>query len=284
MVVDSGTDRVFTASPVDGSIINPNFIVDENLSTPIHAIDSGRGTVLISDQILDSVREYDLSGNFIRTVTDNVTSGIDNIRGIAVRGNDLFVTVGGGTFTGTVQRINLTTGARINTFASVGGSPWHILFRANDALISNSADDTIARVDSITGAILGTFHSSDGVNGIDFPQQMFERSNGNILVGGFSLPTGVYEYTSTGTQVAALAPGLGQRGVWELQNGEYLFTAGTRFATVNPGTGTVTDISNVLGNNLRFISLLGGRASAPEPTTIALLLLGGVLGMRVRRR
>ncbi|GAB4456286.1 MAG: hypothetical protein OHK0029_13910 [Armatimonadaceae bacterium] len=288
LVVDSGNDRVLTVNPVDGSVLNPNFIVDSTFLTPIHAINSGRGTILVSDQLLDSVREYDLNGNFIRTVTDNATSGIDNIRGIAVRGNDLFVTVGGGTFTGTVQRIDLTTGARIGTFADVGGSPWFVLFRENDALISNSSDDNISRVDALTGAILGVFHDSDGASGIDFPQQLHERSNGNILAGGFSLPTGVYEYNGiTGAQVGVFAEGLGQRGVWELENGNYLFTAGTRLSVVNPGTNTITDILNDTTktplDSFRYISRFTVVA-APEPGTFALMALGLIGGGIVVRR
>jgi len=87
LIPNSGRDQIWQVSAFDGSIISQNYIFDAALSTPNHAIASGRGTIFISDQILDSVREYDLNANYLGDVA-GAAQGLDNIRGIAVRNGE----------------------------------------------------------------------------------------------------------------------------------------------------------------------------------------------------
>nr|HMS55864.1 hypothetical protein [Fimbriimonadaceae bacterium] len=69
LVPDFTGDRVLAFSPLDGSLINANFIVDvANLESPKSAFDSGRGTVLVADQISDSVFEYSYGGAYLGKV------------------------------------------------------------------------------------------------------------------------------------------------------------------------------------------------------------------------
>lgn len=272
LIPDSGTDRIWSFSPIDGSLINNAFITnDGHFQLPFNAIDSGRGTIFISDQNADAVFEYGYNGSFIQTIVDS-TDGIDNIRGIAVNGNKLFVTLGAGAFNNTIQSFDLNGGSQ-STFISTNlSSPFDIYFRQNDVLVSNSSSNLIQRFD-FNGVFLGTWHSG----AIRFPEQMQERANLNVLAAGFSTPSGVYEYNAAGVQQGVFATGLGQRGVYPLANGNYLFTGGTRVAVVNPTNGVVTDVVNLAGSAFRYIELV----PVPEPTTLALF---GLSALAIRRK
>jgi PEP-CTERM motif len=285
LVPDSGNDRILALDPNTGAIINANFITDLNLTTPIQAIDSGRGTIFVSDQVVNSVREYSYNGAFMGTVVGSA-QGISNLRGIAVRGGSLYISVGGGTLAGTVQRYDLTT-STLSTFATLptaSASPWNILFRTSDVLITDSTSDDIERFD-LAGTYQGKYYNSNGSTELNFPQQLVTRSNGNLVVSGFSLPTAIYEYTgvNSGTQVATYAPGLGVRGVWELGNGELIYSAGTRLERINTTTNTTTSILNQVGASFRHFSIVTLSSSAPEPGTMGLLALG-VAGLALARR
>ena len=274
LVPNSSTDSIWAFSPVDGSLINNDFIPDNGvLATPTTAIDSGRGTILVSDQISDGVFEYNYDGSYVGVVAD-ATDGLDNVRGITVYQNQLYVANQGNTggLGGTVQRFDLD-GSNQVTWASGIGSPWWIEFRSSDVLVSNSDTDT---VDSLT---LAGAANSPLISGINFPRQIHQLGNGNLLVAGFSVPSAVYEYDSAGMPVTQFADGLGPRGVWLLQNGNYLFTGGTRVATIDPSDGSVTDVINATGNSFQHISF----SPVPEPATLALVGLGGLLLLLQRR-
>lgn len=290
LVPDSTGDRVLALDPFDGALINANFIVDPfnptagtgHLQTSLNAIPSGSGTILVSDQISDAIFEYSASGTFLRTVVDN-TSGLDNIRGIAVSGGDLFVTVGSGIYTGTVQRFQLN-GTRVGTFATLpttGASPFDVLFRAGDVLVSDSASADIERF-SLSGAYLGKFVDSNGITNIDFPEQLNLRANGNLLAAGFSAPVGVYEFNGvTGATVNFFQIGDGNRGVYELGNGQILYTDGNSITRYNPSTGTEQNI--ITGGSFRYIERFDAAADIPEPASL-ILVAPAVLSVVLFRR
>lgn len=275
LVPNSSTDNVWAFSPIDGSLINNNFVPDNGvLSTPTTAIDSGRGTILVSDQITDGVFEYNYDGSYVGVFAD-ATDGLDNVRGITVYQNQLYVANQGNTggLGGTIQRFDMN-GSNQTTWASGIGSPWWIEFRSNDVLVSNSDTDT---VESLTFA--GVANPPLISTLINFPRQIHQLGNGNLLVAGFSVPSAVYQYDSVGGLLTQFADGLGPRGVWLLQNGNYLFTGGTRVATIDPTTGTVTDVINASGNSFQHI----GYVPVPEPAALSLFGLGGMWLLWKRR-
>lgn len=238
LIPDATGNRVMAFDPTDGHIISENFIPDDGrLVTPKAAIASGRGTVLVADQVADAVFEYGLDGVYIRTIANNSTHGIDNIRGIAVRNGVVYITCASGTHANTIQKVSLA-GVSQGTFASTNiNSPLDILFRGADVLVSNSGTDDIERYD-LNGVYLNKLVDSDSTNNPDFPQQMFARTNGNLLVTSFSEPVGIFEYDSSGVKLNYFAiTGQGVRGVHELGNGEILYTQGETVAAYNRTTG-----------------------------------------------
>jgi hypothetical protein len=243
LIPDRTGDRVLAFDPFDGHLINANFIPDDGrLAAPKTAIASGRGTILVADQVNHSVFEYGLNGVYIRTIADRPTHGIENIRGIAVRDGVVYVTCASGTHANTVQKITLA-GVSLGTFAGMNlNSPFDILFRQNDVLVTSSLTDDVERY-AFDGGYLTKFVASDGMGALNFPQQMFARSNGNILVTSFSDPVGIFEYSAAGVQLNYFAIAeVGPRGVHELGNGRYLFTQGGAVATYAPANGQVQTI------------------------------------------
>jgi hypothetical protein len=70
LIPDWTGDRVCAFSPVDGSLINANFIPTNTtlFDSPKHALPTPLGTILVSDQLKDAIHEFDGFGNYIRTI------------------------------------------------------------------------------------------------------------------------------------------------------------------------------------------------------------------------
>lgn len=277
LVTDAAADRVMAFSPVDGSVVNLNFITDPGVvngvdifNRPLHAIDSGRGTVLVSDQFANLVAEFTYSNQFVGIFANSGvvdTNVLSNIRGIGLLpGGDLVVTSGGGTIgenARTVQRFD-QSGARVDpfVFSRYGGirGPFGVLVLDDKVLVSDEASDFIASY-TLEGRFTGLF-----ARGLDFPQQMARTPSGNILVAVFS---GGYiaEFNSAGTLVGQYDPGTlsGYRGIIELDNGNLLTTSGTGVHQVTR-TGLVVT-SPFLGSETRYIE----RVTLPEGLTLATL-------------
>lgn len=255
LIPDWTNDRVCALSPVDGSVINANFIPTNNqlLDSPKHALPTPTGTILVADQVKDAVHEFDGFGNYIRTIANLQNNQIDNIRGIAIRDGKLYVTVGSGTHQNTVQRFNLD-GTGQETFINQNlSSPFAIYFRENDMLITNSSSHLIQRFD-LSGAFLNTWVGAT----IRFPQQITRRrSNGNLLVAGFSSPAGIYEYDAAGNQVAYYAVSSGPRGAYELENGLILFTDAAGVKVFDPNAPNPANTVQIIltGGNYQYIEL-----------------------------
>ncbi len=280
LLMDSGNDRVLALDPMDGSLINPSVVADPaRWGTVTSVIDSTVGTLLIADQSNDAIYEYSYGGDYLRTIADN-TDGIDNIRHIAVRDGVLYAAVASGPLEESVLSMTLD-GDNVQQFANPIASPWYIHFRDNDMLVTNSSGDTIERFD-LAGNSLGPIHDSDGLTGIDFPRQIFEKDNGNLLVGGFSTPAGIYEYDALGNQLdyTEVNPGqLGLRGLWQLGNGNLVYSGGTRAGILDPNTDMATDFAfSGSGNSFQYF----GVSPLPEPTTAVLVIAG--LTLAIRRR
>ncbi|NUM49433.1 MAG: hypothetical protein HUU38_32435, partial [Anaerolineales bacterium] len=90
LIPDSTNKRVMAFDPISGDLIDADFVPADptHLSTPVQAILSTSGTLLVSDQINDVVQEYALDGNYlgIFAPAGGVNNAIlDNIRGIQLR-------------------------------------------------------------------------------------------------------------------------------------------------------------------------------------------------------
>lgn len=275
LIPDSGADKIWAFDPFDGSLINENFVPNHSsLAQPINAIDSGRGTILVSDETNDSILEFGADGSFIGTFA-SAAAGIDGPFGLTRRNGQVYVA---STINSRIVRID-DDGSNAITWASVNNTPRDIVFRDNDALVSESGFDDILRYD-LSGGSLGVFHNSDGASGIDFPQQLQLEPSGNVLAAGFTAPLGIYTYDSSGAQIAAFTNLItSPRGVFRLGNGDILYAGGTRVMKYDPDSLTETTVVNRTGASFRFIEF----SEIPAPSGAGLIVAAALLAGRRRR-
>ncbi|MHC4908788.1 MAG: hypothetical protein ACYTF9_03605 [Planctomycetota bacterium] len=265
LIPDSSGDKVWAFDPFDGSVLSEDYIPsDGNMIQPINAVDSGTGTILVSDENADAVLEYGQDGQFIGVVAD-AADGLDALQGLTVYKGEIYV---GSRVTDVIYRISLD-GSSVEVWADEGvGTPRDQVFRADDVITSNSnsqADggENLERF-ALDGTFLGTFHDSDGETGIDFPQQIQLLPDGGILAAGFTAPRGLYVYDADGNQTAAFGDIItSPRGVYVLGNGQYLYSGGTRVMRFDPATNTEDTVVNQSGRSFRYIEF--SEAPGPPP-------------------
>lgn len=300
LIPDSTADSIGKYSAVDGSLIDANFIVDANsaatydFTTVKEAIQVGN-EIWAADQVQDAIFIFDLAGNYLTKIGEdgsgNATGDFDNIRGLAYNGSAVFV-ANSGTGNGapgdaivTVNPISKTvTGNFVVTNPNTGDvtDPFDVEIYGGNLLISDIAGGTDGEgfdLVSPSGAYVSRLVSSDGITGIDFPQQASAKfSDSNFLAAGFSTPDGLYEYASDGTQVAFFAD-TASRGVFELQNGMYLYTGSPGTFTLDPTNGN----TSMVGSGSQYISLVV--TAIPEPATgfLGVMLAGSMFLVRRRR-
>jgi len=130
-------------------------------------------------------------------------------------------------------------------------SPFDIIFRSADCLVAAITSNNIVRYD-LSGNHLGNF-----VPSINFPEQLYETSSGNVIAAAFSAPSGLYIYDSNGNQLNFFNAVTGLRGAFQLGNGNYMVTNGTTVAVLDQTTGTVvaTPVTGVSGRFIREYDL-----------------------------
>ena len=258
MIPDWTDDKVILLSAFNGDVVDLNFIptTQPQLQSPKHAIQHFNvRNILVSDQLSDVVQRFDTNGSYINVfapaggLNNNI---LDNIRGIAYRPNfNLLVTVGSGLSQNTVQHFD-TAGNHIAQYINTGlNSPFAILIRATDILVSNfSGTNRISRYD-LNGSFLSYLYTGSDFAG---PQQIYKLPNGKLIVAAFSPPSGIAYLDSNGTFIRILNAVTGNRAVYLLGNGRYLTTNSTGIYEIDSATGSV--VRTILtGANFQYADL-----------------------------
>jgi subtilisin family serine protease len=228
--------------------------------SPIHLLPNATGDgFLLSDQLRWVITEYDLAGNFRRVFAP--TTGergeiIGNIRGMSWSPwGTLLVTVASGDNADSIVELD-ADGDYLGTFIPPGldelDSPWYVLPREGDILVSASGSEAIHSF-----ALDGTT-ANDRFAGLNWPAQLVELDNGNILTVNWSGGDGpgVREFDRDGNLIGRyVASGSSYKGVHELGNGNLLVTTSTGvheidrvgevFDTKASGIGTARYITHV---------------------------------------
>jgi len=281
MVPDSTNQRVMLFSSADGTLLNNNFIdlTGAGAVTPINAA-MIQDEIWVSDQVTDSIYRYTNDGT---TQLGTITGAMDNIRGFAHVGDTVYVSNGGngnGAPGAGLVTIDINS-HNINGYFATGsngaGDPFDVLDYFGNLLVNDIAGNDIDTF-STGGAFTSTFVESDGISGINFPEQMNATSHGNVLVGGFGSPAGIYEYDTAGALLNHYDVGTSVWGVFELDNGNILFTNANGVHVLDPNSGLITD--SILGVSARYAE---SYATVPAPATLGFMGLAGLFASRRRR-
>lgn len=286
LTFDSNNDVGILLDAFDGSVINANYLdiagaassVGVTSPTPIEGIEVG-DQIWVSDQIGDRIYRFDkFSGAFLGDITgtNDGSGGLNNIRGMTLVGNTMYAALGNDSSVVTegIVAIDVNTLQITGNYLGRDGadvSYFDITTYNGELIVSNidTGNDGIERYD-LAGNYLGVFSSSDGATSYDFLQQMFVRDDNSILGASFSSPSGVYAIGADGSDNGIVAAvDAGPRGVFELGNGEILWTNGDFLRTD----------SNIIlqGESFRFLSPV----TVPAPASAMVL---GVLGIGAARR
>ncbi len=274
---DSVNNRLVAFSATDGSLVNAELFALAG-GTPVHALGVGN-EIWVSEQIGDRVSRWGADGSFLGQIGGGASGGLDNVRGMALLGDTVYITNSGSAngAPGAAVVMVSTSGAAMGSFATgtTAPSPFGVLaFQGGLLVSSSSANDDIHRF-SLAGAPLGTFHNSSTLN---FAEQMVLASNGDVLVAGFSSNNIVRLNASTGAVLTTYAAA-GARGVAQLGNGNLMWTSGAGAFVLDINTGASTQVYTGGGRFLEVITVV------PEPASV-LLWAGGLLAVAVavRRR
>lgn len=278
VVSDSLRDRIWALSPVDGSVIRNDFILNDaaaHFSQVISCQPSGRGTLLMNDIDRDAIYEYSMTGIYLRTLADT-SKGILDPWGMCVAYGKIFFTC---------CDPNNTPGYNAIWSMDMDGSNCALWYA--DANIGRLRDIRPVPGGFIVGDSLNNrinFVSLDrtvvrvwSTNGMGFPQQIAQRPDGGYIVSAFSAPFfGLNFFDAAGSIEGAISTITSPRGVCPLENGEYLFTGGTYIAAYDPVTGQQRTIVNAVSptSGFRFVY----RVEVPTPCPADLNIDGAVDG------
>ena len=268
MMPDSTNNRLVLFDPNNGSVVNPNFF-GLAAGTPVHAMQVG-SEIWVSEQIGDRISRWDFNGNALAPITGQM----DNVRGMELANNTVYLCNDGTSngAPGSALRMFDTAGNSLGSFPTPASSPFGILDHQGGLLVSSDvANDDVHRY-SYAGTSLGTFHNTTSLN---FAEQMDHATNGDVLVAGFSSNNIARLDPNTGALISS-TPASGARGVWQLGNGNILWTNGSGAHVFDVTTQQSTQ---VYAGGGRFIDAL----VIPEPASGA-LVLGAALVLANRRQ
>lgn len=242
LIPESSNDTVGMYDPVIGTYLGDFIPGYAGFSTPINAIQGPDGNIYVSDQVADSVYVFDVQGTYLSTYAD-ATDGLNNIRGIDFRGDHLFVT-SGDQFVAEFSAPH----TRLTDFISDGSDPFDILFLADDTALMSDIVGTTDNVRLYNAD--GTFNRQ--IFADNFPEQIVSMiSTGDFLSASFSNDL-ITRFDLDG--VISTVPFDSGRGIYELENGNWIATNGNGVFEIDPSTGAIitTLRSGVSG---RFIEL-----------------------------
>jgi len=203
------------------------------------------------------------------------TAILDNIVGIDLRANgNLLVTVQSGANQDSVAEFDTAGNYLGNFIANAAGGlngPFDVWPLGTDWLVPSINSDNVLRFDS-SGAPLGVFASA-----VSFGEQVSGASNGNVLIANFSTPnSGVMEFTPAGALVDVYDVVTGNRGVYELPNGNILTSNGTGVHEIDRAGNLVA--TKYSGTGAQYIEHVSPQTNCTNPADVPWLSANPISG------
>ena len=280
LIPDTGGDRISAFSPTDGSVVNLAFIPkDGRMKQVVQVVQTPWNTLLMSDFEANSIWEYDFNGLFLGTFVDTATLGFPTapgasrgVQGLCIAYGKIWFIFNDVTGTGADNRNAIWSvefdGSDPHPVCTAIahpqlGQPRCILpfnggFLVTDSGNATNLSDDVEFVSLDCQFQTPTWYNSDAAGTdqlLQFPQQIVTAPDGRVLVATFSNLAGAHEIdvaTRTLWRYRGATGGLSCRGVWPLENGNWLMTGGTRVASLDPLTGISFDVANITTGSAGF--------------------------------
>ncbi|TXF77489.1 T9SS type A sorting domain-containing protein [Chryseobacterium sp.] len=248
LVLNSTTDIVYKLNANDGTIINSSFIVLPTGTGTPKGVTQVNDKIWIADQTNDDILIYNLDGTASSTLFGDVV-GLDNIRGLDVVNNEVWVTNAGsanGAVANSIRRFT-TAGVPIGNYPTVV-SPFDVLHTGTNAYVSSFTNNANIQILGYDGTVVGNVFPTPVLSNIE---QINLNSAGNLIVAVFSNTTstgnnrGLYEVSRITGAILNYWPSLGttgNNGIIQLNNGNYLYSSGSGLYLLNASTGVSTTI------------------------------------------
>lgn len=253
LIPDSSADRVAMFDPQEGTYIGDLITENPGFATPVNAIPGPDGNIYVSEQLNDAVFVFDDQGAYLYTYAD-ATDGLNNIRGIAFRGNELFITSGDDY----IARFD-GPHSRLPDFIADDSDPYDLLFLEDGSLLVADIQGTDDNLRYYDAAGVLQYELFD----VNFPEQLQHDplTPGEYLNASFSADQ-VTDFELDGTIHQTWFFNSG-RGIYRLGNGNLLLTAGDGVWEMDPATGEL--LEQEYEGSARFIELLPGESASVEP-------------------
>jgi hypothetical protein len=259
LTTDATSDKVIAFDPWNGALLSSSLFSIPDL-VQVAAIDVN-GEIWISEQVGDRITRRDLAGNILGVIGPTFPGGgLDNIRGMAFVAGQVYVT-NAGTDNGAPGNAIVVfdaAGTFVQSFSTtnLASSPFAVLDFEGDILVSGFSNNKDVYRFTLLGAPIGTFHDSATIS---LAHGLARAADDNVWCIGFSSQNACKLDEVTGAVLQSFpAPGT-PRGIYELGNGNVMWTNGTGVHIWNPTTGISTQ---VFAGNCYHLSLYGGSIAA----------------------
>lgn len=268
LIPDSDDRAIMEFDPLTGALIHPlaidlTAVTGGVARTPVEVLEAPNGELWISDMVADTI--FRLTGDE-GTLIGTADGSLDQCRGLAAFGSGALVANSGASGGAPGDSLAVVNGVGALTGSTAIGDPFDVEpFTFNGTvgfLVSNILGEDIVFVDGSNHLNQTIFHSSNGISGIDSPQQIHVGTGGRVFAGGSVTPVGIYEYDSAGAEINYYDTSSigGVRGIFLLGNGNLLFTTGSGVHIYDTTAHTVS--TEHQGASGRFISLYTGELCA----------------------
>lgn len=287
VVTDTTHKSLMTFNGYNGSVINSSYLSmsAQDCGNPIAARIVSPAEFWVTDKSNDQLLRYAVADNsFLGYITG--ASSFSSPMGMEVVGTTAYVANASSSKQNVVM-LDIPSASVTGAFKAGSdglGTPYDVQLyedagsKTTRLLVDDASSHPIGQdldIFSLAGTYIRKFHDSTGTGDIRQPQQMSVTATNSVLAAGSTSSYGVYEYKSNGELLNYWSRTTGVRGVYELGNGNILFTDTNGVHILDRTLGTVTDAYSGISAN--YIE-----AWIPEPGSLSLLALAGLVGLRRR--
>ena len=264
ITTDSTSDALVAFDPVNGSLVTASLFSLPN-TTQVGAIDVN-GEIWITEQTGDRITRRDIAGTLLGTIGPTFPGGgFDNIRGLGFVNGLVYVTNAGPNNGATSNSVVVldATGSHLTTFPVnlLATSPFAVIGHQGDVLVSGFNNNKDVYRFTALGTPVGVFHDSATVN----PAHGFAKAiDGNVWCASFTDDWLVKLDATTGAILQQIPGGSTTRGVYQVANGNLLWTDGAGVHLYDMATQSS---SLLFAGSCYHLSLYGGGSSGTATAT-----------------